>query len=445
MVFVLDRKGRPLMPTHPARARQLLRAGRAVVHRLYPFTIRLKDRVGGEVQPVRLKLDPGSKVTGIAVVREGAGQAVVLHLADLGHKTDIQRRLDQRRAYRRGRRSRKLRYRAPRFSNRRRGEGWLPPSLRARVENILFWVRRYRRLLPVAAISLELARFDTQAMQNPEIRGREYQHGELAVYEVKEYLLAKFNPTCAYCGGKSGDPVLEIDHIVPPKRGGSHRVSNLALACRTCNQEKGGRTAAEFGFPEVQERAKAPLRDAAAINSTRWALWRALAATGLPLEVGTGGRTKYNRTRLGLPKSHALDALCVGTSTPEQVQLNGARPLTIQAQGRGQYRRTNVSACGFPRGYLARRKVVAGFRTGDLVRAIVPQGKYAGRHAGVVLVRQSGYFDLKRHGRRVVQGIHARHFRLLQRSDGYGYEHSPIPLESPSPGGRGQAALPPYA
>lgn len=427
-VFVLDRKKQPLMPCHPARARQLLRAGRAVVHQLHPFTIRLKDRISGGTQPVRLKLDPGSKTTGVAIVREDGEQAAVLHLAELHHKPNIKRRLDQRRAYRRNRRSRKCRYRAPRFLNRTRPTGWLPPSLRARVDNITSWVRRYQRLVPLTALSLELARFDTQALQNPEIRGVEYQQGELAGYEVREYVLTKFHHTCAYCGGRSGDPVLEIDHVIPKSRGGSDRVSNLAAACHTCNQQKHDRTAAECGHPEVQAQARQPLRDAAAVNSTRWALWRELTATGLPVEVGTGGRTKYNRTRLGLPKTHAFDALCVGASTPERVHLNGTGLLTMWAQGRGQYRRTNVSACGFPRGYLARRKMVGGFRTGDLARAVVPTGKYAGRHAGIVLVRHSGCFDLKRAGRRIVQGVPVRHFQLLQRSDGYGYEHSPIPL-----------------
>jgi len=426
LVFVLDRKKQPLMPCHPARARQLLRAGRAVVHRLRPFTIRLKERVGGSVQPIRLKLDPGSKTTGIAIVRESEEQAVVLHLAELHHKTDIKKKLDQRRAYRRNRRTRKLRYRAPRFLNRTRPEGWLPPSLRARVDNILSWLRRYRRLAPVTALSLELARFDTQALQNPEISGVQYQQGELAGYEVREYILAKFGHACVYCGAT--DVPLEVEHVVPKSRGGSDRVSNLALSCHVCNQRKGDRTAAEFGHPEVQAQARQPLRDAAAINSTRWALWRALAATGLPVEVGTGGRTKYNRTRLNLPKTHALDALCVGLSTPERVRLNGAGLLTIRAQGRGQYRRTLVSASGFPRGYLMRHKMVRGFRTGDVVQATIPKGKYAGRHSGTVLVRAGGYFDLKRAGRLVAQGIAARYCRRAQRSDGYGYMLSPIPL-----------------
>ncbi|MFQ5793457.1 MAG: RNA-guided endonuclease IscB [Candidatus Bipolaricaulia bacterium] len=420
-VFVLDKHSRPLMPTHPARARQLLKQGRAVIHQRVPFTIRLKDRVDGEGQPVRLKIDPGSKTTGIAIVREDGARAEVLHLAELYHKQGIRKAMEQRRNYRRHRRSANLRYRAPRFNNRARPKGWLPPSLQARVDNVSSWVKRYRRLVPLTAISVEIVRFDTQKLQNPEISGVEYQHGELLSYEVREYLLEKWDRRCAYCGAE-GVP-LQVEHIVPCSRGGSDRLSNLTLSCGPCNQRKNNQTAVEFGHPEVQVQARQPLKDTAAINTTRWAVYRALVASDLPVEVGTGGWTKYNRTRLGLPKSHALDALCVGASTPDRIAgLEKATVLIIQARGRGQYRRTNVDRYGFPRGYLARRKGVAGFQTGDLVQAIVPGGKYAGTHEGTVQVRQSGYFDISRDGKRIVQGIHARHFRLIQRFDGYSYK-----------------------
>ena len=169
------------MPCHPARARKLLKQGRAVVARRAPFTIRLKDRVGGTVQPVRLKIDPGSRTTGMSLLRECKDDAEVLHLADLHHKRGIRKRMDQRRNYRRRRRSANLRYRPPRFLNRAASqrEGRLPPSLGARVDNVETWVRRYRQLAPVSSISVELARFDMQKMQNPEISGVEYQQGEL--------------------------------------------------------------------------------------------------------------------------------------------------------------------------------------------------------------------------------------------------------------------------
>ncbi len=104
-------------------------------------------------------------------------------------------------------------------------------------------------------------------------------------------------------------------------------MGNLTLACEACNQRKGSQTAEEFGFERLQARARQPLKDAAAVNSTRWALYERLQATGWPVEAGSGGRTKFNRTCLGLAKAHWTDAAYVGASTPEALNVRGIRPL----------------------------------------------------------------------------------------------------------------------
>lgn len=155
MVFVLDRCQTPLMPCTEKRARQLLERGRAVVHRMAPFTIRLKDRTAAEsvFQPLRVKFDPGSKTTGVAIILEGAQGPQVIFFGEIVHKAGIKARLDASRALRRGRRSRTLRYRARRFDNRRRPAGWLPPSLIARVTQTLNAVALLRRLAPVTGYS----------------------------------------------------------------------------------------------------------------------------------------------------------------------------------------------------------------------------------------------------------------------------------------------------
>jgi hypothetical protein len=295
-VFVLDKKKQPLMPCSEKRARLLLDRKRAVVVRVYPFTIRLKDRIGGALQPVRVKLDPGSKVTGIAVVRdtevvdtetgEVTRGAAVLNLIELENRgARISQKLAARAALRRGRRGRKLRYRAPRFL-------------------------------------------------------------------------------------------------------------------------------------KIMAQLQVPLKDATAVNATRWALFRALKATGLPVECSSGGRTKWNRSRFGIPKTHALDAACVGhVDALEGWQV----PVTgIRATGRGAYCRTRVNASGFPRSYRMRKKRVCGFQTGDMVRACVPRGKSAGTYIGRVTVRASGWFDIQT-GTAIVQGIGAKHFTLILRNDGYAY------------------------
>lgn len=390
-VFVLDKRKKPLMPCSEKRARLLLTRGRAVVVRVYPFTIRLKDRIGGQSQPVRLKLDPGSQVTGVALVREEGAAQHVLWLGELGHRGQaIRGTLAQRRAFRQRRRSTR-RYRAQRFANRRRPAGWLAPSLRHRVDTTTAWVDRLLRLAPVTGISQEVVRFNTQLLQNPEISGIEYQQGELAGYELREYLLEKWGRQCAYCG-KDGVP-LQVEHIQPKSRGGSDRVSNLTLACNPCNHAKNALPVEAFlaNRPDVLRRllaqAKTPLKDAAAVSSTRWALCRRLEGTGLPVETGSGGRTKFNRTRLGLPKTHALDAACVGLV--EDIRSWRRPVLAIRATGRGRYQRTRLDRFGFPRGYLMREKQVLGFQTGDMVKARVPAGRQAGAYQGRVAVRAS--------------------------------------------------------
>ncbi|MFH8737574.1 RNA-guided endonuclease IscB [Streptomyces sp. NPDC017964] len=424
-VFVLDKHGHPLQPTSPARARKLLKSGRAVVARHTPFVIRLKDRTveQSEVDGVEVGIDPGSKHTGIAVFTAVAGERRGRYSIQLDHRgPTIRKKMEQRAAYRRGRRTRNLRYRAPRFLNRTRPKGWLAPSLRHRVVTTMSWTNRLARWAPVTAVHVERVAFDTHAISaGKPLEGAEYQRGTLVGMEVREYLLAKFGRTCIYCG-ITGVP-LNIDHVHPRSRGGSDRVSNLVLACIPCNETKSSRPVEEFApkrAADILKRAKAPLRDAAAVNSTRWALWRALDAM-LPTRTASGGRTKWNRTRTGLPKTHTLDALAVGKL--DTITETVTTVLVAGCAGRGTHARTRSDKHGFPRLRLPRTKQFFGFATGDLARAVVPSGKNAGTHTGRVAVRASGSFAI-----RTATGLHtARHkyFRLLQRGDGYAYTTQP--------------------
>lgn len=435
-VFVLGKNKRPLMPCSEKRARLLLERGRARVHRLYPFTIRLVDRTVADcaLQPLELKIDPGSKTSGLALVRnhvtvntetgEVASTTHVLNLFELIHRGhQISHALTSRRQMRRRRRSANLRYRAPRFLNREnKGKGWLAPSLQHRIDTTLSWVERLRKVAPITHLAQELVRFDMQKLENPEISGVEYQQGELAGYEVREYMLEKWGRKCAYCD--TMDAPLQIDHIHPRARGGSDRVSNLTLACAPCNLKKAAQDVKQFlekdpkRLATIQAQAKRPLRDAAAVNATRWKLFSALKATGLSVRTGSGGLTKYNRSKLGIPKTHALDAVCVG-KTDNVVQWQKPT-LEIKATGRGSYQRTRLNRFGFPRGYLTRQKQIQGFQTGDMVKAIVTKGKKIGTYVGRVAVRASGSFNIKTTAG-LVQGISHRYCTLIQRSDGYGY------------------------
>jgi 5-methylcytosine-specific restriction endonuclease McrA len=290
------------------------------VARHTPFVIRLVDRTVADstVSPLQVKIDPGSRHSGMAVVATDAhGRVRGLVSVQVDHRgQQITKNMKARAAFRRRRRAANLRYRQPRFDNRRKPAGWLPPSLRHRVDGTVSMVHRLRRWAPVTSVQMELVRFDTQLMDNSETAGVGYQQGTLSGFEVREYLLEKYRHRCVYCDA-TGMP-LNIDHVRPRSKGGSGRVSNLVLACISCNQKKGNRPVEEFlahaptRLARILAQLKRPLDDAAAVNAIRWALKTALEATGLPVTCWSGGRTKWNRTRLSLPKTDTLDAICIG-------------------------------------------------------------------------------------------------------------------------------------
>jgi 5-methylcytosine-specific restriction endonuclease McrA len=418
------------MPCTPARARILLRQRKATILRRFPLVLLLKtERKDAVVEPLRLKLDPGATTSGIAVVNDQHGE--VVWAAELTHRgSAIRKALAARRAVRRSRRQRKTRYRPKRFANRRRPTGWLAPSVLSRVLNLRTWVNRLSRWCPVAALSQELAKFDTQAMQYQAIAGIEYQQGSLAGYEIRSYLLEKWQRRCACC--QQAATRLQVEHLVPRSRGGSDRLSNLVLACQACNTAKGTRTAEEFGYPHLTAQAKVPLKSAAIMNATRRRLYRELQATGLPVDVGTGGRTSYQRASRNLPKAHWIDASVVGASTPAHLRLEQVHPWRICATGHQSRQMCLMSKYGFPRTRAKQPSRVKGFRTGDLVRAVVKKGTKTGSYQGRVAVRASGFFNITT-ARKTVEGIHARWCHLLQQRDGYLYQQQKEAAFPPAP------------
>ena len=287
------------------------------------------------------------------------------------------------------------------------------------------------RWLPITGITIEHAKFDTQKMVNPEISGGEYQKGTLAGYDAWEYLLEKFNHTCVYCTGKSGDPKLTQDHVIARANGGSNRISNLVVACHTCNQKKGKLSVETFlaGKPEllggILSLLKKPLQSAAKMNSMRNALVREADSFGLPITLSTGAETKHNRALHGIPKSHALDAAFTGNV--QSANNWNAPTLHIKAQGRGTHQQTRTDKYGFPRLYCPKIKTSHGFRTGDIVSSSKGTGRIA--------IRSTGYFSLKTKTNSV--SVKHSQCRLVQKADGYSYtsnQESPIP---PLPVGRG--------
>ena len=429
-VFVLDNNGEPLQPCQPARARKLLANDRARVHHLAPLAIRLVDRELADSTIFRVEIGTGhgSKTTGLPVFTNNQNGCKGLVSLEIEHRGQlIHKKMQQRAGYRR-RRGSNPRYQPSRFNNRTRPKGWLAPSLKHRVGSTRSVVEKLRKWAPVIELHQELVRFDMQKMQNPEISGVEYQQGETAGYEVQEYLLSKVARMCVYSGATNTP--LNIDQIHPRASGGSNRASNLALACIPCNQSKNdqpvekwlaikyGKSKGAVIAENVLARAKSPLRDAAAVNSTSWALYQELKNSGLPVLLSSGGRTKWNRHRLNGAKSHSLDALCVGAvdgviSYPDQL-------LIAKTTGSGSYSRTRCDAYGFGRLATPGTKSVHGFYTGDHVRALVPRGKNAEVDVGRVAVRTSGSFNIQA-GHGPVAGISSRYCKVVTRHDDWGY------------------------
>lgn len=288
------------------------------------------------------------------------------------------------------------------------------------------WVKRLIKFCPVTSIATELVRFDAQLMQDPTIQAEGYQQGNLYQYEVREFVLQKWGRKCAYCG--VDNVPLEVDHIHPRSRGGSNRPSNLTLACVPCNKVKANQDIKDFlaDRPQVLERilaqVKRPLADTAAVNSTRWALFNALKGMGLSVTTGTGGQTKYNLTTQGVSKTHWHDAACVGQTPPLQFLTH--QPLLIAAKGHGVRQRAVTDKYGFPKQHRGRFKQSHGFKTGDIVNADIPKGKYAGRYRGLrIAVRAKPTFALYPNNGGKQFDAHCKHLTTVHRADGYTFSY----------------------
>jgi 5-methylcytosine-specific restriction endonuclease McrA len=360
-VFVIDAQKRPLTPIHPGFARRLLKQKQAAIYRKFPFTLILEESRPDLIRPhLKIKIDPGSRVTGFALLNG----AQVIWAAELTHRGQaIKDALLSRRQLRRGRRNRHTRYRQPRFLNRTGPRGWLAPSLEHRVLTTLTWVNKLIKLAPIGSIAQELVRFDLQQLENPEISGIEYQQGTLLGYEVREYLLDAWDRKCAYCGIENIP--LQVEHIHPKAKGGTNRISNLCLACDSCNKKKDTQEIEQFlakkpdVLKRIQAQRKRPLKDATAVNSTRWALLNQLKKTELPVTTGSGGQTKFNRTRLQLPKCHWLDAAPGGKVA--ELKVLTSQPLLIKATGHGSRQMCGTDKFGFPIRHKSRKQIHQGF------------------------------------------------------------------------------------
>ncbi|MBQ7599215.1 MAG: RRXRR domain-containing protein [Clostridia bacterium] len=458
MVITLDKHKKPLGFTTEKRARKLMEAKRAVICRYFPTVIILMDRDARDYDDLptyRIKIDPGSVHTGIAIVCNETNR--VMYSIRIEHRAEeITKLLQARNSSRRNRRNRETPYRRSKWKNGNRNkrpskEGCLPPSIKSIGDNIVNTVKKLRRFINITECSFEAVRFDSRLMDDPDIEGKQYQQGTLSGYELREYLLEHFRHTCQYCGGASGDNVLEWEHMIPKSRGGTDSVRNASLSCSSCNREKGAMTPGEWlghlrntGFSASKDKQLAETRirhlEGILLNSTvygssRYSAWTNSLRKSIEkdlfdifgeVECSSGGRTKYNREKiLKLPKDHHIDALAVG-SVPEEgyTDCTNGYVLHMTAMGRGTRLRGLINDCGMIHvKWTDRRKRFNGLQTGDIVRVRIPNGKYTGTYTGRVMIRKSGSHDIRTLDGELVTGTKRSVYSVLQHADGYGYNY----------------------
>ena len=421
MVFVLNRSKKPLNMISHAEARILLKNRLAVVHKIYPFTIRLKDNsCVSKDKAYTVKVDPGSKHIGIAIVDNNDSVVMLAEIEHRGHI--IKKDIDSRRAVRHKRRSRNTRYRPARFLNRTKPKGWLAPSIKSRADNIINFIKKYKKLINIDKVMIENVSFNVAQMSSDtKLIGTGYQQGPLYDTNLREFIFSKTNGRCSYCGAKAE----EVDHIVPRAKGGTDSTYNLTPACKSCNEKKSNLSLKEFGKLMGKDfshlKPKRLPKDAAIVQSARNYMVKEITRLVSDTTLHDSWLTKYNREQLGLPKEHYYDALSVG-EVPSKFNFYTDKVLVISAKGRGSRQMCRVDKYGFPRTSAKASKIVEGFQTGDMVKAIIPKGPKAGEYLGRVAVRSRRKFDIKTKSG-LVKDIWYKHFRLIQRGDGYLYSY----------------------
>ena len=418
MVFVLDSNNNSLSPTTNAKARRLLSSHKAFVYKVYPFIIKLKKSFNS-TKSFSIKIDPGSSISGISIV----DQDKALFFFELIHRgKEIKKALFQRRNIRRSRRNRKTRYRKCRFLNRKRKTNWLAPSVKSRADNILNFVKKYSKYIKIDRIIIERVSFNTsQLSSDDKLFGLDYQLGNLKDIKLRKFIFQKYNNCCVYCNGESKDLKLEVEHLVSKANGGTNSTHNLVLSCRTCNELKSTLSLKDFGklmkkdFTKLEPK-KLP-KEAAIVQSARNYVINSLKENYI-VETGEGWETKINREENSLPKEHYYDALSVGEDKSYRIVTD--KVLIIKAVGRGTRQMCRVDKYGFPRTTAKENRVVKGFMTGDIVRAVVNKGIKKGKYFGKVAIRSNGYFNITT-SNGIIQGIGYKDCKVIQKSDGYSY------------------------
>lgn len=412
MVYVLNKYGKPLMPTtRYGRVRRLLKKGLAVVIDYRPFTIQLTYDTPNGVQEVSLGVDAGTKHVGLSATTKKK----VLFEAELLLRSDIVEKLSTRREFRQTRRNRKTRYREARFLNRTSAKkpGWIAPSVRQKVECHIYWISTVCNILPIRKITVETAQFDTQLLKAqeqglPSPQGTDYQKGEqLGFSNVREYVLYRDEHKCQCCKGKSKDSKLHVHHIESRKTGGD-APNNLITLCSECHAKY---HRGEIKLPKNASRGTS-LRDAAVMGIMRKSVFvqlEELFGDAVPCHETYGYITKHTRIKAGLPKDHTIDARCISGNPYAESDRYYWIIRKLRANNR-QIHKASIRKGGIRKNNQAPREV-HGYRLMDGV-------EYAGRRCFVNGRRQSGYFLLSDiHGHVLADSVSYKHLNLINHNN----------------------------
>ncbi|MCG7335918.1 RNA-guided endonuclease IscB [Sporosarcina sp. ACRSM] len=302
IVFVINKHGEPLMPCKPRKARLLLKQKKAKIISYQPFTIQLFYGSSGYKQEINVGIDLGAKHVGMAITSEEK----VLVKGEIELRQDVKQLLDIRRTYRRSRRNRKTRYRKPRFQNRTRSEGWLPPSIQSRIGNTFFWIDKFCSLVPNPKLTIEVGKFNPHKMINPAIQGVDYQQGQAYGYhDVRYFVFARDQYTCQVC--KKKNKILNTHHLVYRSHGGTDRADNLIAVCTDCHTDENHQKGKVLWNWMMDGKRLPSYKEGPFMNIFR----RRVFAKYPEANISYGSITTPKRKELGLEKSHANDAIAI--------------------------------------------------------------------------------------------------------------------------------------
>ena len=378
MVYVQDIDGKPMMlTTRHGKVRRLLKSNKAVVVNLCPFTIRLTYISDSYKQEIVLGVDAGTKHVGLSATTKSKE----LYSSEVILRNDIVDLLSTRRELRRTRRNR-LRYRKPRFNNRVKNKrpGWIAPSVKYKIDAHIRVIENVCSILPISRIVIEVAQFDTQKINNPEISGKEYQEGDqLGFWNVREYVLARDGHKCQYCKGKSKDSILNVHHIESRKTGGNSP-SNLITLCETCHKEY------HKGNIKLKVKRGTSFRDAAAMGIMKWKLLDKLKSLYPNVSMTFGYITKHNRIKHEIKKSHISDAFVISKNFEAKRPGYYFKEKLVRRHNR-QIHKMKILKGGKRKMNQAPFKVF-GFRLFDKV-------EFQGNEYFIYARRLSGYFNIR--------------------------------------------------